>query len=61
MGEGSSPSRDILNMCGICKYCGFSGTNDEMADHAGECPVMTADNSPPDEEKLDDKNLNLSL
>lgn len=48
-------------MCGICKYCGFSGTNDEMADHAGECPVMTADNSPPDEEKLDDKNLNLSL
>lgn len=23
-------------MAGICKYCGFSGTNDQMADHAGE-------------------------
>ena len=23
-------------MAGKCKYCGFVGTNDEMADHAGE-------------------------
>ena len=23
-------------MAGICKYCGFSGTNDQMSDHAGE-------------------------
>ena len=23
-------------MAGICKYCGFAGTNDELADHAGE-------------------------
>ena len=23
-------------MAGKCKYCGFVGTNDEMANHAGE-------------------------
>jgi len=23
-----------------CKYCGFVGTNDAMAEHAGECPGM---------------------
>jgi len=23
-------------MAGICKYCGFAGTNDAMAEHAGE-------------------------
>jgi len=23
-------------MSGICKYCGFAGTNDEMVEHAGE-------------------------
>ncbi len=38
-------------MSGTCKYCGFSGTNDQLAEHAGSCPVMTKDNSPT-EEKL---------
>jgi hypothetical protein len=23
-------------MAGICRYCGFSGTNDAMENHAGE-------------------------
>ena len=27
-------------MAGICKFCGFSGTNDMMEKHASECPVM---------------------
>lgn len=26
-------------MAGICKFCGFSGTNDAMMQHAGECPI----------------------
>jgi hypothetical protein len=40
-------------MAGICKYCGFSGTNDEMADHAGECPVMLQDHQPEDPKLID--------
>ena len=35
-------------MAGVCIYCGFAGTNDELADHAGECPVMCADHQPDD-------------
>ena len=27
-------------MSGVCKYCGFSGSNEAMADHAGECLEM---------------------
>jgi len=27
-------------MAGICKWCGFSGTNDAMMQHAGECPML---------------------
>jgi len=40
-------------MAGTCKHCGFSGTNDEMMEHAGEmchenqrdetCPVCGGD------------------
>lgn len=27
-------------MAGTCKYCGFSGTNDQMERHASECPHL---------------------
>lgn len=40
-------------MVGVCKYCGFSGTNDEMADHASECPVMLQDHQPEDPKLID--------
>lgn len=33
-------------MSGTCKYCGFSGTNEQLVEHAGDCPIMTKDNSP---------------
>lgn len=33
-------------MAGICKYCGFSGTHEMLADHAGHCPP---EQSPPDD------------
>jgi len=33
-------------MAGVCKYCGFVGTNDEKADHAGSCPVWLEDYQP---------------
>jgi hypothetical protein len=33
-------------MIGRCKYCGFIGTNDEMEEHAGECPEMLRDYQP---------------
>lgn len=33
-------------MAGICKYCGFAGTQDEMVEHAGSCPVMLEDFQP---------------
>lgn len=32
-------------MAGICKYCGFSGTDEMLMNHAGSCP--------PDEEPDD--------
>jgi hypothetical protein len=32
-------------MAGICKYCGFCGTHEALADHAGHCPP---EQSPPD-------------
>ncbi len=35
-------------MSGICKYCDYSGTNEAMIEHAGECPVMCNGDSPPD-------------
>lgn len=28
-------------MAGKCKYCGFTGTQDEIVQHASECPHMT--------------------
>ncbi len=27
-------------MAGTCIYCGFSGTQDEIEEHAGNCPIM---------------------
>ena len=31
-------------MAGTCKYCGFSGTNDDLMEHAGEdCRSKTPD------------------
>jgi len=33
-------------MSGVCTYCGFSGTNDEMAEHAGDCSVWLDDSDP---------------
>ena len=30
-------------MAGICKWCGFSGTNDAMTQHAGECSMLDID------------------
>ena len=35
-------------MAGKCKYCGFVGTQDEIVDHAGSCPVMLKDFQPDD-------------
>lgn len=35
-------------MVGRCKYCDFIGTNDEMAEHAGECSEMLCDYQPED-------------
>lgn len=35
-------------MVGRCKYCDFIGTNDEMEEHARECPVMLEDHQPDD-------------
>ena len=39
-------------MSGTCKYCGFSGTQEQIEEHAGDCPVMTNDNSPPEYQTL---------
>lgn len=33
-------------MAGKCKYCGFFGTQDEIVDHAGSCPIMLKDYQP---------------
>lgn len=33
-------------MSGTCKYCGFTGTHEMLADHAGKCPPEC---SPPDQ------------
>lgn len=33
-------------MAGKCKYCGFFGTQDEIVDHAGSCPIMLEDCQP---------------
>jgi hypothetical protein len=33
-------------MSGTCTHCGFSGTNDDMMEHAGNCPIMTNDLQP---------------
>jgi len=30
-------------MSGTCIYCGFSGTNDMMENHAGNCPVWLSE------------------
>jgi len=35
-------------MSGICKYCGYSGTNEMMMEHAGSCDIMNYDYSPED-------------
>jgi len=37
-------------MAGTCRYCGYSGTNEMMMEHAGSCPVMNFDYSPEDTE-----------
>lgn len=33
-------------MSGTCIHCGFSGTNDDMMEHAGNCPIMNSDSQP---------------
>lgn len=40
-----------------CKYCGFSGTDDEMMEHAGKCEIMLKDNQPEDIENNIDSSL----
>ena|GEM_PF-6318438 len=30
-------------MAGKCKFCGFVGTNDEIEEHAGNCPILDED------------------
>jgi len=37
-------------MTGTCKYCGYSGTNEMIMEHAGLCTVMNFDYSPEDTE-----------
>jgi hypothetical protein len=34
---------NLFIMAGTCKYCGFSGTNEALEDHAGECPFYTGE------------------
>lgn len=35
----SGHRKAFLLMAGVCKHCGFSGTHDALAEHAGKCPM----------------------